>query len=86
MHLNVFKINKVCSLSKIQADLESMIALCTKTNNDIRSSINTLQFLSKKTNSITARMINQLNIGQKDYEKGFFTIINEIFLKKENKR
>ena len=63
-----------------------MIALCNKTNNDIRSSINTLQFLSKKGNNITAKMINHLNIGQKDYEKGFFTIINEIFLKKETKK
>ena len=32
--------------------MDSMIALCDKTSNDIRSSLNTLQFLSKKTNKV----------------------------------
>lgn len=63
-----------------------MIALCDKTNNDIRSSLNTLQFLSKRTNRVTAKVINELNIGQKDMEKGIFTIMNEIFFKKYDKK
>lgn len=63
-----------------------MIALCDKTNNDIRSSLNTLQFLSKRTNHVTAKIINDLNIGQKDLEKGIFTIMNEIFFRKNEKK
>lgn len=63
-----------------------MVALCDKTGCDIRSSINTLQFLSKRTNSINSKLINQLSIGQKDSEKGFYTIMNEIFSKKINKK
>jgi chromosome transmission fidelity protein 18 len=63
-----------------------MVALSDKTGCDIRSSINTLQFLSKRTNSINSKLINQLNIGQKDSEKGFYTIMNEIFSKKINKK
>ena len=66
--------------------MDSMIALCDKTSNDIRSSLNTLQFLSKKTNKVTSKMITQLNIGQKDQEKGIFSVMNEVFFKKDMKK
>jgi chromosome transmission fidelity protein 18 len=67
--------------------MDAMMALADKTGNDIRSSLNTLQFLSKRTKRITSKVIKELNIGQKDMEKGIFTIMNEIFFKKfENKR
>jgi chromosome transmission fidelity protein 18 len=62
-----------------------MMALCEKTGNDIRSSINTLQFLSKRTKRIDTKLIQKLSIGQKDTEKGFYTIMNEIFSKKMTK-
>ena len=70
----------------MQCDMDSLVALCDKTGNDIRSSMNTLQFLSKRGSKITAKMISQLNIGQKDQEKSLFTIMNEIFLKRDFKR
>lgn len=73
-------------LTNIDSDIDGMIALCDKTNNDIRSSLNTLQFLSKRTNRITSKIINELNIGQKDMEKGIFTIMNEVFFKKYDKK
>lgn len=77
---------KICYLTNIESDVDAMIALCDKTNNDIRSSMNTLQFLSKRTNRITAKIINELNIGQKDVEKGIFTIMSEIFFRKNEKK
>lgn len=59
--------------------MDGLIALCDKTNNDIRSSLNTLQFLSNKKQRITSKMINQLTIGQKDHEKSLFTVLGEVF-------
>lgn len=59
--------------------MDGLIALCDKTNNDIRSCLNTLQFLSKQKQRLTAKMVNQLNVGQKDYEKNLFAVMNEIF-------
>ncbi len=73
-------------MTKIHCDMDGMIALCDKTQNDIRSSLNTLQFLSKRTSRITAKIIKELNIGQKDMEKSIFTIMNEIFFKKFEKK
>ena len=69
-------------MSNISCDMDAMIALCDKTSNDIRSSLNTLQFLAKRTNRITSKVIKELNIGQKDMEKSIFSIMNEIFFKK----
>ncbi len=69
----------ICEQNGLGADLDSLIALSDKSSNDIRSCLNTLQFLSKTTNKITSQIINQLNVGQKDYEKGLFVILNEIF-------
>lgn len=63
-----------------------MIALCDKTSNDIRSCLNTMQFLAKQTNKITFKLINELTIGQKDIEKNIFAIMNEIFFKKYEKK
>lgn len=59
--------------------MDGLIALCDKTNNDIRSCLNTLQFLSKQNQRLTAKMVNQLNVGQKDYEKNLFSVMNDIF-------
>ncbi len=70
----------------MESDMDSMIALCDRTSNDIRSSLNTLQFLSKKSNKVTSKMVNQLNIGQKDQEKGIFVVMNEIFFRKDIKK
>lgn len=73
-------------MSRIEADMDGLIALCNKTTNDIRSCLNTLQFLSKRTERITAKVINQLNVGQKDQEKGIFSIMNEIFFRKDMRK
>ena len=75
-------------MSNIQCDMDAMIALCDKTQNDIRSSLNTLQFLSKRANNsrITSKVIKELSIGQKDMEKSIFSIMNEIFFKKFEKK
>jgi chromosome transmission fidelity protein 18 len=73
-------------MTRTLSEMEGLIALCDKTSNDIRSCLNTLQFLSKREDKITSKMINELSIGQKDHEKGLFTIMNEIFYKKTSKK
>lgn len=73
-------------MTKLEAETDGLIALCDKTTNDIRSCLNTLQFLAKQTNRVTFKLVNELNIGQKDIEKNIFTIMNEIFFKKSEKK
>jgi chromosome transmission fidelity protein 18 len=70
---------KICNLNGLHADTDGLIALCDRTNNDIRSCINTLQFLSKRAQRITTKIVSNLNIGHKDMEKGIFTVMKEVF-------
>jgi chromosome transmission fidelity protein 18 len=73
-------------MSEMESETDGLIALCDKTSNDIRSCLNTLQFLSKRTKKITSKLVNELNIGQKDIEKNIFSIMSEIFFKKFEKK
>lgn len=77
---------KVCTMSRLEAETDGLIALCDKTTNDIRSSLNTLQFLSKHTNKVTLKLINELSVGQKDIEKNIYSIMSEVFFKKFEKK
>ena len=73
-------------MSDIKSDIDGLMALCEKTRNDIRSCLNTLQFLSKRTDRITSKLINEVTIGHKDYEKSIFDIMNEIFFLNEARK
>ena len=80
------RLNTVCMISSINAEIGGLVALCEKTRNDIRSSLNTLQFLSSRTERITSKLINELTIGHKDCEKSIYEIMNEIFFTTPNNK
>jgi hypothetical protein len=73
------RLGTVCAISNISAEIGGLVALCEMTRNDIRSSLNTLQFLSSRSMRITSKLINELTIGHKDYEKSIYEIMNEVF-------
>uniref|UniRef100_A0A8C6JV08 Chromosome transmission fidelity protein 18 homolog n=1 Tax=Melopsittacus undulatus TaxID=13146 RepID=A0A8C6JV08_MELUD len=64
----------------MRADAGALLALCEKTENDIRSCINTLQFLhSRGQKELSMQMVQTMRIGLKDQNKGLFSIWQEIF-------
>ncbi|XP_064317477.1 chromosome transmission fidelity protein 18 homolog isoform X2 [Phalacrocorax carbo] len=64
----------------MRADTGALLALCEKTENDIRSCINTLQFLhSRGQKELSVQMVQTMKIGLKDQNKGLFSIWQEIF-------
>uniref|UniRef100_A0A3B1JPN6 Chromosome transmission fidelity protein 18 homolog n=1 Tax=Astyanax mexicanus TaxID=7994 RepID=A0A3B1JPN6_ASTMX len=64
----------------MKADTGSLMALCEKTDNDIRSCINTLQFLhGRGQKQLDQRVVNSMSIGLKDQNKGLFSLWQEIF-------
>ncbi|KAM6054227.1 chromosome transmission fidelity protein 18 homolog [Chlamydotis macqueenii] len=64
----------------MRADMAALLALCEKTENDIRSCINTLQFLhSRGQKDLSMQMVQTMKIGLKDQNKGLFSIWQEIF-------
>ncbi|EMP36892.1 Chromosome transmission fidelity protein 18 like protein [Chelonia mydas] len=64
----------------MKADTGALTVLCEKTENDIRSCINTLQFLhGRGKKELSMRMVQTMKIGLKDQNKGLFSIWQEIF-------
>ncbi|XP_062866483.1 chromosome transmission fidelity protein 18 homolog [Trichomycterus rosablanca] len=71
----------------MKADTGALMALCDKTDNDIRSCINTLQFLhGRGQKQLDQRMVNSMSIGLKDQNKGLFSVWQEIFQLPRTKR
>nr|XP_020495402.1 chromosome transmission fidelity protein 18 homolog [Labrus bergylta] len=71
----------------MKADTGTLIALCEKTDNDIRSCINTLQFLhGRGLKKVDTRTIQCVSVGQKDQNKGLFHLWQEIFQLQRVKR
>lgn len=71
----------------LKADTGTLMSLCEKTDNDIRSCINTLQFLhSRGVKQLDIKMIQSVSVGQKDQNKGLFHLWQEIFQLPRTKR
>ncbi|KAM4631622.1 chromosome transmission fidelity protein 18 homolog [Discoglossus pictus] len=64
----------------MKADTGTLMALCEKAENDIRSCINTLQFLhGRGKKDLSLRIVQTMKIGLKDQNKGLFSVWQEIF-------
>ncbi|XP_047435262.1 chromosome transmission fidelity protein 18 homolog isoform X2 [Mugil cephalus] len=71
----------------LKADSGTLMSLCEKTDNDIRSCINTLQFLHGRGHKqLDTKTIQCVNVGQKDQNKGLFHLWQEIFQLPRTKR
>ncbi|KAL2086440.1 hypothetical protein ACEWY4_017499 [Coilia grayii] len=71
----------------MKVDTGTLMALCEKTDNDIRSCINTLQFLHGRGHThLDQRAVTSVCVGQKDQNKGLFTVWQDIFQLPRTKR
>ncbi|ESP01463.1 hypothetical protein LOTGIDRAFT_230720 [Lottia gigantea] len=63
----------------IKGDMNALLALCERTDNDIRSCLNTLQFVRQNRKELTVQSIQGMSIGQKDAHRSLFATWYEIF-------
>ena len=73
------RLNDICQWEKLTTDLRAMLALCEISDGDIRASLNTLQFLSKRDKTVTLQQLVDTSIGAKDIGKDWMYICNQIF-------
>ncbi|XP_072043772.1 chromosome transmission fidelity protein 18 homolog [Amphiura filiformis] len=73
------RLQQIAKNNALRADMTSLMALCSKADNDIRSCLNTLQFLHSQGTQLTLRLVHSLSVGQKDKHKGLFTVWQDIF-------
>uniref|UniRef100_A0A096LX22 CTF18, chromosome transmission fidelity factor 18 homolog (S. cerevisiae) n=1 Tax=Poecilia formosa TaxID=48698 RepID=A0A096LX22_POEFO len=81
------RLAEISTLQGLKADTGALMCLCEKTDNDIRSCINTLQFLhGRGLKQLDSRIIQSVSVGQKDQNKGLFYLWQEIFQIPRTKR
>ncbi|XP_054879093.1 chromosome transmission fidelity protein 18 homolog isoform X2 [Poeciliopsis prolifica] len=81
------RLAEISMLQGLKADTGALMCLCEKTDNDIRSCINTLQFLhGRGLKQLDSRIIQSVSVGQKDHNKGLFHLWQEIFQLPRTKR
>ncbi|XP_029295362.1 chromosome transmission fidelity protein 18 homolog [Cottoperca gobio] len=71
----------------MKTDTGTLLCLCEKADNDIRSCINTLQFLHGRGHKrVDTKTIQCVSVGQKDQNKGLFHLWQGIFQLQRTKR
>ncbi|XP_042208895.1 chromosome transmission fidelity protein 18 homolog isoform X2 [Homarus americanus] len=64
---------------QLKADLTVLMALCDKTENDIRSCLSVLQFVRSTKGDLNLSDIEGAAVGQKDYQRSLFTVWHDMF-------
>ncbi|KAI8577410.1 hypothetical protein K450DRAFT_252301 [Umbelopsis ramanniana AG] len=73
------RLHTICELEGLTTDMRSLNALCEITDGDIRSCLNTLQFIRGKSTNFTKDMIEHTPLGKKDVGKTLNSVWNDIF-------
>jgi len=73
------RLKEISDNCNLKTDIRSLLALCELTECDIRSCINTLQFINNKHEDLTLETLSHVNIGHKDLNKSLFNIWENIF-------
>ncbi|KAK4421722.1 Chromosome transmission fidelity protein 18 [Sesamum alatum] len=82
----VNRLKYICNKEGVKTSSIALSALAEYTECDIRSCLNTLQFLNKKKEILNVLEISSQVVGRKDTSKSAFDIWKEIFHKRKGKR
>ncbi|KAL5542552.1 hypothetical protein UlMin_010262 [Ulmus minor] len=82
----VSRLKYICNKEGMKTSSIALTALAEHTECDIRSCLNTLQFLHKKKEALNVLEISSQVVGQKDMTKSVFDVWKEIFQKRKVKR
>ncbi|KAM1111642.1 hypothetical protein ACFX2I_044629 [Malus domestica] len=82
----VSRLKYICNKEGMKTSSIALTALAEHTECDIRSCLNTLQFLNKKKETLNAWEIGSQVVGRKDMSRSVIDVWKEIFQKKKTKR
>lgn len=73
------RLKEITATEKLKTDLSALLALCKKTDNDIRSCLSTLQFFRKRGKQLRAVDLANTNLGSKDSQRSLFSVWDDLF-------
>ena len=78
----VKRLRDICRAESIHVPGNVLSALCKRTDNDIRSCLNTLQFLSCQKSRVTLQDLESNAVGHKDQKASLFEVWDGVFSKR----
>ncbi|WWC88031.1 uncharacterized protein L201_002934 [Kwoniella dendrophila CBS 6074] len=76
----VKRLREICERETLTADLRVLTTLVDVTSGDVRSCLNTLQFIKSKSSSVTDEAIRSSSVGMKDSGTNLQPVWNTIFI------
>ncbi|KAI8801849.1 P-loop containing nucleoside triphosphate hydrolase protein [Cladochytrium replicatum] len=75
------RLSAICKWEGFRPDKRVLSLLCDKSGGDMRTCLNTLQFeMNRGTGMLTVEMVRGLTVGLKDVERGFFEVLQKVFV------
>lgn len=69
----------ISASENLKTDMSALLALCDKSQNDIRSCLSTLQFFKSKGQKMSAADVSKTFVGNKDTQKSHFAVWQDLF-------
>ncbi|RZB40936.1 chromosome transmission fidelity protein 18 -like, partial [Asbolus verrucosus] len=73
------RLMEIARRQQVKTDLGAMLALADKSRNDIRSCLSVLHFYKSQNRPVNLSDVYKANVGQKDMQKGLFSVWQDIF-------
>ncbi|KAI8365555.1 hypothetical protein BD560DRAFT_401862 [Blakeslea trispora] len=73
------RLHDICDNEGLESDLRTLSVLSETADGDIRSCLNTLQFVRSKSTIFTKEMMDKAGLGRKDMGKSLFSIWEDLF-------
>jgi chromosome transmission fidelity protein 18 len=73
------RLMEVSRKEHLKTDLGTLLMLCDKTGNDIRSCLSFLHFFKTQNKVVRLTDVQSASVGQKDSQKGLFAVWHEMF-------
>jgi hypothetical protein len=73
------RLMEVARKEHLKTDLGTLLMLCDKTGNDIRSCLSFLHFFKTQKKVVRLTDVQSSSVGQKDSQRGLFAVWHEMF-------
>ncbi|KAJ3114323.1 hypothetical protein HK098_007385, partial [Nowakowskiella sp. JEL0407] len=73
------RLQEICKWEGLKSDVRAISTLCEITDGDIRTCLNTLQFVKKKSGVFSGEVLESVKVGQKDVQRGLFSVWEAVF-------
>ena len=73
------RLRHICARERIGVDASALGVLCAKSGGDIRTCLNTLEFVHRQKKTLSLQALREMDIGAKDEKESIFAALERVF-------